>query len=107
MHRFAISVVVFAVFAFAQTDRGTITGTVSDPAGAVVASAPIEARNTGTGAVFQAASSATGNYTIAALPSGTYELNVTVPGFKKYVRQNLLVQNAQTMRIDVALEVGS
>ena len=50
---------------FAQTDRSTMTGTISDPAGAVVAKAAIEARNTGTGAVYRVASSATGNYTIA------------------------------------------
>jgi hypothetical protein len=71
----------------AQSDRGTITGTVSDPAGAVVAGAPIEARNVETGAVYQAATTATGNYTLAQLPTGTYELTVTVTGFKKYVRQ--------------------
>jgi len=93
--------------AFAQSDRGTITGTVSDPAGAVVASAPMEARNTENGALYQAATSTTGNYTLSQLPAGTYELSVTVPGFKKYVRNNLQVQVAQTIRIDVALEVGS
>src|SRR4029077_16909036 len=93
--------------AFAQSDRGTITGTIADPAGAVVANAAIEARNTETGSVFPGASSATGHYTIASLPSGNYEISVTVPGFKKYVRQGLTVQAAQTMRIDVGLEVGS
>jgi hypothetical protein len=36
---------LFASAAFAQSDRGTITGTVTDPAGAVVANAAIEARN--------------------------------------------------------------
>ena len=46
--------------AFAQGDRATITGTISDPAGAVVANAPIEAKNTQTGAVYQTASTATG-----------------------------------------------
>jgi len=91
----------------AQSDRGTITGTVADPAGAVVASAPIEAKNTQTGAVFQAASSDTGNYTLAQVPVGTYEISVTVAGFKKYVRQNIIVGVAQTVRVDVALEVGS
>jgi len=92
---------------FAQSDRGTITGTVADPAGAVVANAPIEAKNTETGAVFQAASSDTGNYTLAQLPVGNYEMSVTVAGFKKYIRQNIAVQLAQTVRVDVALEVGS
>jgi len=91
---------------FAQSDRGTITGTVVDPAGAVVANAPIEARSLETGAVYPAASTTTGNYTLAQLPVGTYELSAAVPGFKKYVRRGLTVQVAETLRIDVTLEVG-
>jgi hypothetical protein len=98
---------LLAVMGFAQSDRGTITGTIADPAGAVVSSAPIEARNTETGAAFQAASSATGNYTLAQLPVGSYEISVTVAGFKKFVRQNITVGVAQTVRVDIALEVGS
>jgi len=98
---------VSAAAVFAQTDRGTITGAISDPAGAVIASAAIEARNTGTAALYPAASSATGNYTIAELPAGTYELTVTVPGFKKLVRAGLIVQAAQTIRVDATLEVGN
>jgi hypothetical protein len=99
--------VVFSVFVFAQSDRGTLTGTISDPAGAVVPSAPIEVRNIETGTVYQAASTATGNYTLAQLPAGTYELTVSVMGFKKYVRQNIGIAVAQTVRIDVMLEVGA
>ena len=93
--------------AFAQSDRGTITGTISDPAGAVVASAPVEARNVETGTTFQAATSATGNYTLSQLPAGPYQILVTVPGFKKFIRQNIVVSVAGTSRVDVALEVGS
>jgi hypothetical protein len=92
--------------ALAQSDRGTITGTVSDPAGAVIASAAIEVRNVETGAVYQVATSATGNY-VVQIPTGTYEVSITVQGFKKYVRPNILVPVEQTLRIDAALEVGS
>ncbi|HLK48824.1 MAG TPA: carboxypeptidase-like regulatory domain-containing protein, partial [Bryobacteraceae bacterium] len=98
---------LLASAALAQSDRGTITGTVSDPAGASVAGAIIEARNTETSVVYPVASSETGNYTLSQLPVGSYELTVNVPGFKRYLRQNLLVETAQTMRIDVLLEVGS
>ncbi|MBN1566456.1 MAG: TonB-dependent receptor [Acidobacteria bacterium] len=91
----------------AQSDRGTITGTIADPAGAMVPNAQIEAKNINTGAVYQAASSQTGNYTIAQMPAGPYQLSVTVPGFKQYVRTGLTVMVAQTLRIDVALEVGA
>jgi hypothetical protein len=93
--------------AFAQSDRGTITGAVSDPAGAVVPNAPIQARNVETGVVYPAQTSTTGNYTIAQLPVGTYELSVTVQGFKRWIRPSLTVEVAQILRVDAQLEVGS
>ena len=101
----AASLLLMSGAALAQTG-GTITGTVADPAGAVVAGASIEARNTETNARYPVATSATGNYTLSALPPGTYELDITSAGFKKFVRQGLVVQNAQTIRVDAALEVG-
>ena len=103
----SVCLLASAVVVLAQSDRGTITGTVADPAGAVVAGAAIQAKNTETGAVFQAASSDTGNYTLPQLPVGTYEISVAVAGFKKYVRQNITVGVAQTVRVDIPLEVGS
>src|SRR5690242_19636497 len=103
----SLCLIASAAVIVAQSDRGTITGTVADPAGAVVPNAPIEARNSETGATFQAASSETGNYTLPQLPVGTYEISVAVAGFKKYVRQNITVGVAQTVRVDIALEVGS
>lgn len=93
--------------ALAQSERGTITGTVVDPAGGVVANATVQATNTATAGVYSAATSATGNYTIAQLPAGTYELSVTAPGFKRYVRAGIPVEVAGTVRIDATLEVGA
>src|SRR5580704_14874650 len=104
---FSVCCLVLAVCAFAQSDRGTITGTVSDPAGAVVPNAPIQAKNLGTGVEYASATSTTGNYTLLQLPPGTYQVYVTVPGFKKYSRSGLTVEVAQTLRIDISLEVGS
>src|SRR5580658_3019457 len=99
-------VLACALTAFAQSDRGTITGTIADPAGAVVASAPVQVRNLETGALYPVGTSATGNY-VVQVPTGSYELSVTVQGFKKYVRQRIDVPVEQTLRIDVVLEVGS
>jgi hypothetical protein len=92
---------------FAQGDRGTITGTIQDPAGAVVAAAGIEAKNLENGATYQAATTGTGNYTLAQLPAGTYTLSVSAPGFKKYIRPNIVVEATQIVRLDVSLEVGA
>ncbi|HSP68331.1 MAG TPA: TonB-dependent receptor [Bryobacteraceae bacterium] len=98
---------LFALSIFPQSDRGTITGTVSDPAGAVVASVPVEARSTTTGLVYAAATSGTGNYTISQLPVGAYDITVTAPGFKKAVRPGIEVSAFATYRVDFKLEVGA
>src|SRR5579885_2301782 len=105
--RLSVAVLLCGVSAFAQTDRGTITGTISDPAGAVIAAAVVQAKNAATGAVFQVASTSTGNYTLSQLPAGDYEISVAVPGFKKFIRENVVVSVAGTLRIDVPLEVGA
>ena len=105
--RFKIVAFLFTVAALAQSDRGTITGTVSDPTGAVVVSAAISARNTQTGAVYEAATTATGNYTLSEMPAGVYNLSVSASGFTKYIQQGIEVLGAQTLRIDTVLEVGA
>ncbi len=103
----AVCALLITSAAFAQTDRGTITGTVLDPAGAVVPGATIEAKNGATGETYTVGSTATGNYTMANLPAGAYEFTVTAMGFKKYVRPGVTVQVAQTTRQDATLEVGA
>ena len=95
-----------ALPAFAQSDRGTVTGTVVDPVNAVVANAAIEVRNVQTGAVYQVATSNTGNY-VVQVPTGTYQVSAMAPGFKQYVRDGILVPVEQTLRIDIGLEIGS
>jgi hypothetical protein len=86
---------------------GTITGTVSDPAKAVIAGAPVEAKNTNTGLVYKSATSGTGNYTIAELPAGTYDVSVAASGFKKEVRPGVEVVAQTTFRVDFTLQVGA
>ena len=100
-------VLLLASAAFAQTDRGTITGTVLDPTGAVIAGAMIEAKNAATNETYNAGSTGTGNYTLSNLPAGAYDLTVNASGFKKYVRPGITVQVAETARIDATLQIGA
>jgi hypothetical protein len=95
------------VLASAQTDRGTITGTITDPAHAVVPNATIHAKDTATGAEYETAATATGNYTLPLLLAGTYELTVTANGFQRYIQRGITVEVVQTLRIDITLKVGS
>jgi hypothetical protein len=104
---FFVASLITVQSAFAQSDRGTITGTVSDSTGAVISSVPVQAKNTVTGVAYDSATSTTGNYTISQLPAGSYELSMTAPGFKKYTRAGLTVEVAQVLRVDIALEVGA
>ncbi len=99
--------VLFTVAAFAQSDRGTITGTVIDPAAAVVPGAKVTAKNAANGAVFETTATGTGDFTLASLPAGRYEVSVEASGFKKTTRESVEVQVAQTVRVDLALQVGA
>jgi hypothetical protein len=93
-------------FAFGQTALATVTGTITDPTGAVVANTPVSVKNLDNGQVYSAASSETGNFTVSQLPIGDYDLIVKSPGFKTYTHSKFHLAAAQTMREDVTLEVG-
>jgi len=108
----AILVLIVAVFAMApialaQTDRGTITGTVTDSTGAAVPGAHVAAANAGNGTHFETQTTAAGEYTLASIPAGTYSVSVEATGFKKLTTPNIVVQVAETARVDGKLEVGA
>jgi len=73
----------------------------------VIPGATVEAKSAVTGLVYSAGSSETGNYTLPQLPAGAYEVTVTLPGFKKFVRTGVTITATQVVRIDAALEVGA
>ena len=99
--------VLFAMSAFAQSDRGTITGTVIDQGGAVIPNVTVTALNAEQGTQFTGATTNTGNYTIASVPAGTYSVSVEAPGFKKFTQTNVLVAVASNVRVDFSLQVGA
>ncbi len=90
----------------AQTFRGTILGTVTDPQGAVVAGAMVSARNIDTGLVRTTQTSADGSYSIPELPIGTYAVTISQSGFQKSVTSGIRVDVAAEKRVDVALKAG-
>ncbi|MFM2124092.1 MAG: hypothetical protein RL328_543, partial [Acidobacteriota bacterium] len=95
-----------AAVGFGQAGLATVTGTVADATGAVLANAPITVTNLETGQIYRGASSETGNFTVSQLAIGDYDLAVTVPGFKTYTHTKFHLAAAQIMREDVVLEVG-
>ena len=92
---------------FAQSDRGVITGTVTDSTGALIPGVRIVLTNANTGANTDTVTTGTGNYTLLSLPAGTYALKVSHQGFSPYEQTNIQVRVAVTTRVEVALSVGS
>jgi len=105
--KLTISVFLLACTAFGQSNRGTVTGTISDTAGAVVPGVPVVLTNTETGAKSETVSTGTGNYSLLQLPVGTYTLTAEQPGFSKYEQTNIKVDVAVTTRVDIVLKVGA
>src|SRR5690348_17016990 len=84
-------------FVWAQGPVGTLNGTVSDPAGAVVPGAVVSAANNATGVETKTTSTSTGTYTLPYLPAGTYTLRASAPGFQVSTAENVILRVAQTM----------
>lgn len=90
----------------APSGASAVTGTITDPAGAIVPNAQIELKDMATGKAYPSIADTFGQFSIAGLTPGRYELDVTSPGFKKNVRQFDLPP-LQTARLDTPLEVGA
>ena len=94
-------------FASAQQTLGAITGTVTDPSGAVVSDANVKAVNTETNLEVAARTKANGGFVIPDLPAGTYRVTVTKDGFKTETHTKILVSGNRTATVDTTLVVGS
>ena len=103
--RFAI-VICFAVCALAQT--GILSGTVTDPDGKGVPAAPVQAKSVATGMVYKTVAATNGNFTLSKLPAGSYDITVPPIGFTfpKYEQKSVVVQAAQTAKLDIRLVWG-
>jgi hypothetical protein len=94
-------------FLHAQTDRGTVTGTVSDPSGAVIGSVDVVATHVSTGVQFKAASNNLGFYSLRELPIGAYKVSFRKAGFKDLDRGGILIEAQHTVQINAVLQIGS
>src|SRR5215469_4947366 len=104
----SLAVLVFAAFAFAQTmGTGTITGTVTDPTGAVVPGVKITAINLATGIERSVVTNPSGSYLIPALQIGQYQVKAAHPGFKTVTHQDVGLDVDTSVAVNFALEVGS
>jgi hypothetical protein len=91
----------------AQTTFAGITGTVTDPNGAVIPSAAIEATHLQTNYQYSTQSNEVGVYSLSQLREGEYTLRAKAAGFQEFVAQNIQLVARDLRRIDIQLRVGS
>jgi len=95
------------VAVFGQTNKGGISGTVTDTTGAVIPAATVTVTNRGTNQKVKLATSEAGVYTATSLEPVTYSVTVEVEGFKKAVVDNVKVDTATTATVNVTLQAGT
>ena len=101
-----LSLATFAPTLHPQGTSGNITGRVLDPSGAAIAAARVVARNTSTNVETTTTSTDTGDYNLIVYP-GTFEVIAEATGFKRHVRENVIVTASSTVRLDNVLEIGA
>ena len=101
-----VFVLLAVVSLSAQTFRGTILGTATDPSGAVLPGASVTVKNVGTGLVRTTETSADGSYSLPELPIGTYTVTVTLAGFQTFVTTGVNVDVSTERRVDAAMKPG-
>ncbi|PYY21508.1 MAG: TonB-dependent receptor [Acidobacteria bacterium] len=91
---------------FGQESRGTISGSVLDPAGAAIPAANVTATEMRTGVQTPTKSDASGHYNLPFLPPGEYQIEAAAAGFRSFVRRGITLASSDHPLIDLRLEVG-
>ncbi|MEW5977074.1 MAG: TonB-dependent receptor [Acidobacteriota bacterium] len=101
-----LCLLVLATEAQGQGTQSTILGTVTDPSGSVVTGATVTVKNEGTNFERTMTTDEYGDYRIAGLEAGNYQVGVTSVGFKAFLQTRVDLNASQIKRVDVRLELG-
>jgi hypothetical protein len=104
--RWIAAVFLLTTAALAQTFRGTLTGTVTDTQGAVVANATVQLTNPATGTVQTLTTNGAGDFNFPELPVGKYALSISSPGFATKKIQDIDIAVTKTTTLHIVLELG-
>jgi len=95
-----------APFAGAQSTGGRIRGTVMDASGGAVPAASVTLINEATHVTREVQTSANGEYVFLEVPVGTYQIDATRQGFKKYTRKGIVLNLNEVVNVDLTLQIG-
>src|SRR5829696_1934247 len=107
MSRIILLIALCGLNALAQVVNGTIAGTVTDQAGAMVAGAKVVLVNEATGFTREVIANEGGQYVASSIPTGEYVINVEHAGFQKLRRTGIKLTAADVLTVDLSLTVGN
>lgn len=90
-----------------QTGSGTVQGTITDPAGAVIPGASVVATNVATGVQTPRTTTAAGLYVLSPLPPGQYSIQITASGFQPRTLEGITVDALATIGLDITMKIGT
>jgi hypothetical protein len=102
-----LSLSLSGIFLYAQTESATVSGRITDPAGAVIADAEVHATNIATNVTTSTRTNSSGIYVLPNLGPGEYRLAVRNVGFKEIVKTGLVLHVQDTISQNFAMEIGS
>ena len=109
LHGASVGLLVMLMFAgpvYAQTSRGTVSGTVLDSSGGLIFGGGVELTNPATGVVRNTVTNSAGIYRFDAVDLGTYKIKISMQGFKSFLYGPFAVEANRTVTIDATLEPG-
>ena len=106
VRKYLLALFIFSTALLAQSGRGVVTGTVTDPLKSVVPNASLTLTETATGAVRTSTANQAGIYYFGSMPVGPYHLTVEAPGFSTW-ETDFIVEAGQTVTVDPSITVGS
>jgi hypothetical protein len=98
---------IAACGALAQAGRGSISGLVTDPGGAVVQGAKVILLNPATGVTQHAVTTSGGLYTFISLNPGVYKITASQTGFKSVAQDKITVNLDEVTEVNITLQVGA
>ncbi|MGH9661697.1 MAG: carboxypeptidase-like regulatory domain-containing protein, partial [Bryobacteraceae bacterium] len=106
MRNICAALFLSALAVWGQTERGNIVGVVSDQTGAAVAAATVVITHRATNTTTSVASTGAGDFNAPNLTPGEYRVEISAPGFKKFIQDRVTLSAAGTVRLDAQLQVG-
>src|SRR5579884_3695247 len=96
----------FLAASYAQVERASLAGTVTDNSGAILPGVGVKVTNEGTNTTVSLMTDAAGDYRAVNLTPGSYTVEAEKTGFQRYVTRGVVLQVAQEGRLDIQLQLG-